>query len=102
MSLPGRGSDDVVVRTVAGLLSSTLVRWAHRITALDQHHVGSYRADHGPKHEPGAISIKGEASQASVSGMILIAILLHRQHDNVAAAVTFCLTGTAPLPKSGP
>jgi hypothetical protein len=29
------------------------MRWALRATTLDQHHVGSHRADHGPKHEPG-------------------------------------------------
>lgn len=29
------------------------MRWALRATTLDQHHVGSQRADHGPKHEPG-------------------------------------------------
>jgi hypothetical protein len=26
---------------------------------LDQHHVGSHRADHGPKHKPGVISGEG-------------------------------------------
>ncbi len=35
------------------LCSSTLMRWALRVAALDQHHVCSHRADHGPKHEPG-------------------------------------------------
>ena len=29
------------------------MRWALWATTLDQHHVGSHRADHGPKHEPG-------------------------------------------------
>ena len=29
------------------------MRWALRATTLDQHHVGSHRADHGPKHAPG-------------------------------------------------
>lgn len=58
-SLPGRGPDDAVVRTVAGLRSRTLMRWANRVTALDQHHDGSHRADHGPKHEPGWPQKKG-------------------------------------------
>ena len=29
------------------------MRWALRVTTLDEHHVGSQRADHGPKHAPG-------------------------------------------------
>ena len=28
---------------------------------LKQHHVGSHRADHGPKHAPGVISDEGRA-----------------------------------------
>src|SRR5690625_1005179 len=40
--------------------SSTPMRWALRVAALDQHHVGSHRADHGPKHEPGVdLILKG-------------------------------------------
>lgn len=35
------------------LRSNTPVRWAIRVTALDQHHVGSHRADHRRKHDPG-------------------------------------------------
>jgi hypothetical protein len=26
---------------------------------LNQHHIGGHRADHGPKHAPGVISIEG-------------------------------------------
>jgi hypothetical protein len=33
---------------------------ALRVTTLDQHHVGSHRADHGSKHEPrGDLIVKG-------------------------------------------
>ncbi len=75
------------------------MRWAHRITALDQHHVGSHRADHGPKHEPGVTSNQGQSKPDIAEGM-LWGYLTHRRHDSAAAVFNFCLTETAPLPKS--
>ena len=31
------------------------------MTALDQHHVGSHRADHGPKHQPEVTANEGRS-----------------------------------------
>ena len=33
---------------------------------LNQHHVGSHRADHGPKHAPGMISDEGSSDGKTV------------------------------------
>lgn len=60
--------------------------------------VGSHRADLGPKHEPGVTSNEGHSKSGSgVRGSVGI---IYRNHHGAAAVVTFCLTGTAPLPKS--
>lgn len=34
--------------------------------ALNQHHVGGHRADHGPKHAPGVISHEGQTDSRTL------------------------------------
>ncbi|CDN95472.1 hypothetical protein BN949_04644 [Agrobacterium tumefaciens] len=48
---------------------------------------------------PGRPQTKGKASQASAKGN-LSDYLPHWQPDGAAAVLSFCLTETAPLPKS--
>jgi hypothetical protein len=64
---------------------------------LNQHHVGSHRADHGPKHAPGMISDEGsgESRMAQKEAVIKSATLRSDTH------VKKHLTETPPLPKSG-
>ena len=38
----------------------------HTGIALNQHHVGGHRADHGPKHAPGVISDEGLLPETTV------------------------------------
>lgn len=47
------------------------MRWALRVTTLDQHHVGSHRADHGPKHEPGEDFISKDHETAAMNNRTL-------------------------------
>jgi hypothetical protein len=60
----GRGSDDAAVRTVADT-DRARQRDGHIGIALNQHHVGGRRADHGPKQAPGEISDEGTPAEGS-------------------------------------
>lgn len=67
-------------------------------TASNQHHVGSSRADHGPKHAPGGSHRKAAALSIHCAAQ-------HQAVDTSACKRTIMpaqnrLTGTAPLPKS--
>jgi hypothetical protein len=63
---------------------------------LSQHHVGSHRADHGPKHAPGLISNEGgsDCKEAQQEKMFKTAPLRPTSHAQNS------LTGATPLPKS--
>src|SRR6478736_7627035 len=85
-------------------LSPTSVERAYEIgtsdAVLDQHHVGSRRADHGPKHEPGEISGRGRvASQAGRCRPMWIATRPRDQSGRTMICAKIQLTETAPLPK---
>ena len=62
---------------------------------LNQHHVGSHLADHGPKHAPGMISKEGcgESRTAQKETVIKSATMRSDAH------VEKLLTETSPLPK---
>jgi hypothetical protein len=64
---------------------------------LNQHHVGSHRADHGPKHAPGVISKEGcsESRTAQKEAVIKSATIRSDTH------IEKHLTETSPLSKSG-
>ena len=63
---------------------------------LNQHHVGSHRADHGPKHAPGVISDEGSGDSRTVKNAPVITTAAMR----LLSPAERRLTGTAPLPKS--
>jgi hypothetical protein len=65
---------------------------------LNQHHVGSHRADHGPKHAPGMISDDGGDNRKTAEKHNTVKTAIMRTD----APVEKRLTGTSPLPKSGP
>lgn len=80
------------------------MRWALRVTTLDQHHVGSHRADHGPKHEPGEDLITKGREIAGVQKNPLptfVECTCHgdRRHRQFMRAIKL-LTEKLPLPKS--
>ena len=64
---------------------------------LNQHHVGSHRADHGPKHAPGVISKEGCGESRTAQKTTVIKSATMRPD----AYVKKHLTETSPLPKSG-
>ena len=63
---------------------------------LNQHHVGSHRADHGPKHAPGVISDEGSGDSRTAQKKTVIKSAIRRSD----AYVEKRLTETSPLPKS--
>jgi hypothetical protein len=64
---------------------------------LNQHHVGSHRADHGPKHAPGVISDEGGSDSRTASKDQMFKTAPQRRASHARNR----LTGTASLPKSG-
>ena len=65
---------------------------------LNQHRVGSHRADHGPKHAPGMISDEGGDNRKTAEKHNTVKTAIMRTDTPVEKR----LTGTTPLPKSGP
>ena len=79
------------------------MRWALRATTLDQHHVGSHRADHGPKHEPGEdLELKGNETAAVQKPLSTLSKCIcngDRRQCQIVLAIK-PLTEKLPLPKS--
>jgi len=64
------------------------MRWAHRVTTLDQHRVGSHRADHGPQHEPGEdLIVKGHKIAAFAN--LRLALSKRDRREETAAVDSF-------------
>lgn len=67
----------------------------HTGIALNQHHVGGHRADHGPKHAPEMISSEGCRMEKPINrSKNKTAVRRPKSH------VQNCMTGKTPLPKS--
>lgn len=64
---------------------------------LNQHHVGSHRADHGPMQAPGMISDEGGDNRKKAEQHNTVKTAIMRKDAHVEKR----LTGTPPLPKSG-
>ena len=64
---------------------------------LNQHHVGSHLADHGPKHAPGMISQEGCGERRTAQKETVVKSATVRSDTHVEKL----LTETSPLPKAG-
>ena len=63
---------------------------------LNQHHVGSHRADHGPKRAPGMISDEGSGESRTAQNETMIATATMRPVPHAEKR----LTATTPFPKA--
>ena len=77
-----------MVRTVAEWTFEHAYEMGTSGTTLDQHHVGSHRADHGPKHAPGMISDEGSGESRTVQKEAVITSATMRSDPHVKKHLT--------------